>query len=173
MENKAGNPATEESGCQLTKKVETYVLDGCNTSGIPLPHDCVITGIREEDDYLVIDFEDGISCHDSIQSIHPDALTLTVRFHLKYGGLNGVKAYGGLQGIYRHRRSKGHGEGYMRIKNLRKLQKLIKGCSFPATYLYQYLAYHQVIVELCVDDSTLLMLWADSVDFEWTLKDRS
>ena len=38
-------------------------------------------------------------------------------------------------------------------------------------YLYHYVAYHQVIAELCIDDSTLLMLWADSVEFEWTLKD--
>ncbi len=173
MENKTGNLPDKEAGCQCMKKVETYVLDGYNTSGIPLPHDCVITGIREDDDYLVIDFEDDISCYDSIQAVHPDAATLTVRFHLEYGGLNGVKAYGGLQGIYRHRRSKKHGEGYMRIQNLRKLQKLIKGCGFPATYLYHYIAYHQVIVELFVDDSTLLMLWADSVDFEWTLKDQS
>ena len=37
--------------------------------------------------------------------------------------------------------------------------------------MYHYVAYHQVIVELCVNDSTLLMLWADSVEFEWTLKE--
>ena len=47
----------------------------------------------------------------------------------------------------------------------------MKECGFPATYLYHYVAYHQVIVELCVNDSTLLMLWADSVEFEWTLKE--
>ena len=94
-----------------------------------------------------------------------------VRFHLEYGGLDGVKAYGGLQGIYRHRCSKEHGEGYMKIDTLGELQKLIEGCGIPATYLYQYIAYHQAIVELWVEDSTLLMLWADSVEFEWTLKD--
>ena len=174
MENKTGNLPNEKIGCQLTKKVETYLLDGNNVSKIPVPHDCVITEIREEDDYLVLDFEDDICCHDSIQAVHPDAQTLTVRFHLEYGGLNGVKAYGALQGIYQYRRSKKHGEGYMRIKSLKELQKLIKGCYFPATYLYHYIsAYQQVIVELCVDDSTLLMLWADSVEFVWTLKDQS
>ena len=59
----------------------------------------------------------------------------------------------------------------MPVKSLKKLRKLMKECGFPTTYLYHYVAYHQVIVELCVDDSTLLMLWADSVEFEWTLKD--
>ena len=155
----------------MTKIVETYLLDGNNASNIPLPHDCEIKDIREDDDYLIIDFEDDISYHDAIRAIHPDAQTLTVRFHLEYGGLNGVKSYGGLQGIYQYRHSKKHGEGYMLVKSLKKLRKLMKECSFSATYLYQYVAYHQVILELCVDDSTLLMLWADSVEFEWTLKD--
>ena len=49
---------------------------------------------------------------------------------------------------------------------------MMKECVIPATYLYHYVAYHQVIAELCVDDSTLLMIWADSVEFEWTLKER-
>ena len=145
----------------MTKIVETYLLDGNNASNIPLPHDCEIKDIREKDDYLIIDFEDDISYHDAIRAVHPDAQTLTVRFHLKYGGL----------GIYQYRHSKKHGEGYMLVKSLKKLRKLMKECGFPATYLYHYVAYHQVIVELCVDDSTLLMLLADSVEFEWTLKD--
>ena len=143
-------------------KVETYSLDGNNAFNIPLPHDCEIKDIREDDDYLIIDFEDDISCHDAIRAVHPDAQTLTVRFHLEYGG---------LQGIYQYRHSKKHGDGYMLVKSLKKLRKLMKECGFPATYLYHYVAFHQVIVELCVDDSTLLMLWADSVEFEWTLKE--
>ena len=155
----------------LMKTTETYQLDGKNTDSIPLPHDCVIKDIREDDDYLIIDFEDDISYHDSIEAIHPEAQTLTMRFHLEYGGLNGIKAYGGLQGIYQHRRSKRrHDKGFKCIKNLRELRKLMKNCRFGATYLYQYVSYHQVIIELCVDDSTLLMLWTDAVEFEWTLK---
>ena len=155
----------------MAKLIETYLLDGNNTSNIPLPHDCEIKDIREDDDCLIIDFEDDISVHDTVRAAHPDAQSLTVRFHLDYYGLNGVKAYGGLLGIYQHRRSKKHGIGYMQVKSLKKLRKLIKGCRIPATYLYHYVAYGQVIVELFVEDSTLLMLWADSVEFEWTLKD--
>ena len=146
----------------MKKAIETYLLDGSNTSGIPLPHDCKIKDIREDADDLIIDFEDDISYHDAVKAVHPDAQTLTVRFHLEYGG---------LQGIYRYRHSKKHGEGYMLVKSLKKLRKLMKACSLPATYLYHYVAYHQVIVELCVDDSVLLMLWADSAEFDWTLKD--
>ena len=78
------------------KMVETYLLDGRNPSGIPLPHDGEIRDIREDDDDLIIDFEEDISYHDAIKAVHPDAQTLTVRFHLEYGGLDGVKAYGGL-----------------------------------------------------------------------------
>ena len=155
----------------MTKIVETYLLDGNNASNIPLPHDCEIKDIREDDDYLIIDFEDDISYHDAIRAVHPDAQTLTVRFHLEYGGLNGIKAHGGLQGIYQYCHSKRHGEGYMLVKSLKKLRKLMKESGFPTTYLYHYVAYHQVILELFVDDSALLMLWADSVEFEWTIRD--
>ena len=155
----------------MAKMVESYWLDGNHASNIPVPHDCEIKDISEDDDYLRINFEDEISDHDAVRAVHPDAQTLTVRFHLIYGGLNGVKAYGGLQGIYQHRRSKKHGTGYMLVKSLKRLRKMIKGCRIPATYLYHYVACRQVIVELCVDDSTLLMLWADSVEFEWTLKE--
>ena len=35
-------------------KVETYSLDGNNAFNIPLPHDCEIKDIREDDDYLII-----------------------------------------------------------------------------------------------------------------------
>ena len=155
----------------MTKRVETYTFDSSSAAIIPVPHDCKIKDIREEDDYLIIDFEDGISDHDSIRAVHPDAQALTIRFHLVYGGLNGMRAYGGLQGIYQHRRSKKRREGYMLVKSLKQLQKLIKKCRIPATYLCHYVADHQIIVELCVDDSTLLMLWADSIEFEWTLKE--
>ena len=102
---------------------ENYVLSGTGVN-IPVPHDCEIRDVREENDYLVIDFED-VSYHDSIKTIRPDVRTLTMRFHLNYGGVDGVRAYGGLQGIYRHRCSKKHGEGYMRIKNIGKLLYLL------------------------------------------------
>ena len=45
----------------------------------------------------------------------------------------------------------------------------MKRCSFAPTYLYHYAAYHYIIAELCVNDSTLLMIDADSVTFEWTV----
>lgn len=52
-----------------------------------------------ENDCLIIDFKDKISNYDSVQELCPNARTLTMRFHLEYGGLNSVKAYGGLTGI--------------------------------------------------------------------------
>ena len=52
-----------------------------------------------------------------------------MRFHLEYGGLNSVKAYGGLTGIYQHRNRRSRfmrREGYMAVKNLQELRKLMK-----------------------------------------------
>ena len=83
-----------------------------------------------------------------------------MRFHLEYGGLNSIKAYGGLTGIYQYRNRRSRfmrREGYMAVKNLQELRKLMKSCSFAPTYLYHYVTYHSVIVELCVHDSTLLI----------------
>ena len=155
----------EQKGvCLLLKKVETYMLDGGDISGIPEPHDCVIEGIRQEGEFLIIEFEDDISYHESIEAIHPEAQTLTLRFHLEGEG---------LEGVFHYRRSKLLGDGYMRIKEFEGLQKLIQRCVIPATYLCHYVAFHQVIVELDANDSTLLMINADSVEFEWTLKDPS
>ena len=37
----------------MTKIVDTYMLDGNNTTNIPLPHDCEIKDIREDNDYLM------------------------------------------------------------------------------------------------------------------------
>ena len=68
-----------------------------------------------------------------------------MRFHLEYGGLNSVKAYGGLTGIYQHRNRRSRfmrREGYMAVKNLQELRKLMKSCSFAPTYLYHYVTYH-------------------------------
>lgn len=139
----------------MKKAMETYEPN----SRIPIPHDCVIKDIRQESDWLIIDFEDDISRHDSIRAIRPDARTLTLRFHLIYDG---------IQGIFRHRRSQRDGAGYMPVKGFRQFRKLMRNSRHSETFLYLYEAYHQVIVEL---DSTLLMLETDSVEFEWTLKE--
>ena len=141
----------------LMKSTEIYKLDGKNIDIIPVPHDCVIKDIWEEDDYLIIDFEDDISYHDAIKPIRPEAQTLTMRFHLEYGGLTG---------IYQYRKTQHH-EGYMNVKSL---QKLMKECNHNFTYLYHYVAYHQIIVELCASNSILLTLNADALEYEWSQK---
>ena len=141
----------------LMISTEIYKLDGKNTDIIPVPHDCVIKDILKDDDYLIIVFEDDISYHDAIKAIRPEAQTLTMRFHLEYGGLTG---------IYQYRKTKHH-EGYMHVKSLRKL---MKECNHNITYLYHYVAYHQIIVELCANNSILLTLNAVDLEYEWSQK---
>ena len=146
---------------------ETFPLDGKDIGSIPVPHDCMIREIREEDEYLVLDFdEDSLLDDDSIQSIHPGARKLIMRFHLVWYGLDGAKAYGGILGIYQYRRKKRH-EGYMPVKNLRNL---IKNSKCDVSYLNHFVAYHQAILELYGNDSILLMLWADAVKFQWSIE---
>ena len=61
---------------------ESYSLTGQQLPSIPIPHDCVIREISQQDDWLILAFEDNLSVHDSIGSIHPGAQSLTMKFHL-------------------------------------------------------------------------------------------
>ena len=57
--------------------IERYELacdSDCKTLPmIPTPHDCVIKRIREDADFLIFEFEDDISYHDSISHSYPNA----------------------------------------------------------------------------------------------------
>lgn len=59
-----------------------YYLDSTELPTIPVPHDCVIDSVSFSDNFLILDFEQGISIYDSIQHICPDAKSLTIKMHL-------------------------------------------------------------------------------------------
>lgn len=61
---------------------ETYRLDGFALPVIPVPHDCVVKHITVEGRTLILHFEADIARHGSIRHSHPNASSLTMRFHM-------------------------------------------------------------------------------------------
>ena len=49
---------------------------------IPTPHDCEIKKVTVQGDYIIFEFEDDISYHDSIRHFNPDAKSLVIKIHL-------------------------------------------------------------------------------------------
>ena len=61
----------------------TYYLDKAEWPTIPVPHDCVINNISFLNDFLVLDFEQDISVHDSVKHIHSNAKSLIINLYYK------------------------------------------------------------------------------------------
>ena len=59
----------------------TYFLDKAEVPTIPVPHDCVINDISFSNDFLVLDFEQDISRHDSIKDIHSNAKSFIINLY--------------------------------------------------------------------------------------------
>lgn len=138
---------------------ERYCLKESVLPAIPVPHDCVITDIEEEDEFLIFRFEDNLSYHDSIQAIHPSAKGLTIRFHK----LNGFFAED--MEMYRYK-SSGHQSGYMQ-RNPKKLFKLAHRGKRPLEYLEHFLAPNTMVIHLSSKNSVILRIFTDYVEFEW------
>ena len=134
---------------------EKYLLSGDIRPIIPVPHDCIVTNISEDADYLIFTFEDDISTHESIINIHPTAKSLIIRFHK-------TKYFSEDSELYKYKQYKHH-EGYMR-KPLKKLFKLTKR---RVEYLYHYLAWNAMIIELCSNESVVLKIQTDYVEYDW------
>ncbi|MBQ7886142.1 MAG: hypothetical protein IJ313_04525 [Clostridia bacterium] len=139
--------------------IERYELNRSILPTIPVPHDCIITDITENDEYLVFTFEEDISYHDSIKAIHPSAKGLIIRFHVLFDDV-----IEGAQ-LYQYKASK-HGTGYMR-KKIRKLFKTVNQKNKRLEYLNHYLSYNSIAIELFSKSSIILLLYADYVEFEW------
>ncbi len=142
--------------------IEKYVLardSDCKTLPmIPTPHDCVIMRIREDADFLIFEFEDDISHHDSISHSYPNAKSLIMRFHKADSEYN----------VYRcekHRFQKTPQWGYMQ-STTEELLALTNGKS-EVTYLYHHVAYSSIIIELNCQNSVLVELRCDYVELEW------
>ena len=59
-----------------------YYLNQDTVPTIPTPHDCIIKKVTIRGDFIIFEFEDDISYHDSIRHSNPDAKSLVIKIHL-------------------------------------------------------------------------------------------
>lgn len=138
--------------------IEIYRLDGDTLPTLPVPHDCVIDKITFENQCIVFTFEQDISYHDSVKHIKPGAKSLVLKFHLAdecfnlYEWRKPVKVFAD--------------KGYFKRIDSSELFKLTSSkCRLE--YLYHYIAYQSLIMELCALTTIRLELTADYVEFCW------
>ena len=138
---------------------ERYPLNTGVLPTIPVPHDCIITEIKEDSEYLVFVFEEPMNDHDSIRYTRPNATGLTIRFHKS-------RDYGDSELYlwnYHLRRS-----GYMPA-GFQELFSLTDARDAPLEYLCHYVGDHSVIIKLFSRRySVQLELRTDCAEFEWT-----
>ena len=126
---------------------------------IPNPHDCLIRRIHIENGCLVFTFEDNISCHESIQAIHPGAESLTMRFHLILEP--GIDMYE----LYARKPRFIHDAFTLQKKE--SLFSLTEG-KYSLEYLNHYAGDREIIVHLgSAEYDYMLSVHADSVAFDW------
>lgn len=132
-----------------------YSLDKAEWPTIPVPHDCVISSVSFSDDFLILDFEQDISIYDSIQYIRPNAKSLTIKIHL-------IDTFD----IYQ-----------MKIRKFPKFKRLYAEIDFGklvslvkrkrVEYLYHYVAYQSLIINLYYQVNIILDLRTDYIEYIW------
>lgn len=132
-----------------------YYLDKAEWPTIPIPHDCVISNITVSDNFLILNFEEGISRYDYIRNICPNAKSLTIRVNL-------IDTFD----IYQ-----------MKIRKFPKFKTLYAQIDFDrlaglvkqkrVEYLYHYVAYQSLIVNLYYKTNIVLDLRTDHVEYIW------
>ena len=137
--------------------IEKYYLNTDILPTIPVPHDCVIKKITFDSNYLVLEFEDDISYHDSIKHIKPNVSSLVIRIHLNNPIFDAYE--------YRLTRMLS-GEGYYMINN-NKLKNL---CKKKLEYLYHNLGFQSIIIKLFCGSYYLLDIESDFIEFNWIEK---
>ena len=139
----------------MNYSAETFNLIGQQLPTIPVPHDCVIKKITLNDDWLILSFEDDLSYHESIKCIHPNARTLTMKFHLIGEPYLELYAYEQrkYENVYVQRKTK---KIFTIVKEGRKLE-----------YIGHYVAFGAMKIELCADRPYFIELQTDDIVFEW------
>lgn len=136
-------------------KTEIYRLDGDICPTIPVPHDGVIKAIESDGDWLIFTFEDDASYHDFIAYCHPGAQTIVMKIHLTEKSDAGVYAQEirKYETVYVERKFKW-------LYNWPKKNNQVQ-------YLFHYVGYRAIQIELCADCLCLLELQADIVEIDW------
>lgn len=138
--------------------MEKYFLNGDTLPTIPVPHDCVIDNITIENQYIIFNFEQNISYHDSIKYIKPDAKSLVIKFHLTDECFNLYKWHESINFFA--------DEGFYKCIDSSELFKLASP-KYRLEYLYHYVAYQSLIIEMCASTTIRLELTVDYVEFYW------
>ena len=137
---------------------QTYSLSGVMPT-IPTPHDCVIERISRNGEYLVFDFEQEITNHDSARFYCPTAKSLTMRFHL-------IDTDFGLYEEKRKRTLKGRFSTYIPMDSDELFH--LTGGKRKLEYLYHYVAYNTMILRLWAGRDIYLKLYeTDQVELNW------
>ena len=134
-----------------------YYLDKAEWPTIPAPHDCVINKISLSDDFLILDFEQGIPIHDSIRNLCPNARSLTIKIHL-------IDTFD----IYRMKTRKfpKFRRSYIEF-DFDKLIRLVE--RKRVEYLYHHVSYQSLIVNLYCHENIILNLSTDSLEYIWKM----
>ncbi len=138
--------------------VETYHLNGENLPTIPVPHDCVIDKITIEKQCIVFTFEKDIGYRDSVKGIMPNAKALTIKFHLVDEEFCLYQWHKPIKFLADN--------GYYKCIESSKLYQLTSSKS-NLEYLYHYIAYQSLIIEMCASTTIRLDLSVDYVEFHW------
>ncbi len=138
--------------------LETYYLNGDTLPTIPVPHDCVIDNITIENQYIIFSFEKDISFHDSIKYTKPDAKSLVIKFHLTDECFCLYKWHKHISFFADN--------GYYKSLNRSELFNLTSS-KYRLEYLYHYVSYQSLIIEMCTSTTIRLELTVDYVEFYW------
>ena len=138
--------------------VQIFSLSG-EMPTIPVPHDCVIERVFQDGEYLVFDFEQEITNHDSARFYCPNAKSLTMRFHR-------IDTEYWLYEEKRKRTLKGRKSIYISMDE-DKLFRLAGG-KWKLEYLYHYVAYNSMILRLWAGHDIYVKLdGTDQVELNW------
>ena len=134
-----------------------YWLNKDTVPTIPTPHDCKIKKVTIQDDFIIFEFEDDISCYDSIRYRNPDAKSLVIKIHLV--DVDDFNTY--KMKYYKKPWCRGD---YSRIENA-QLEKIAKNESLE--YIFHYVGYQSIIIKLFSRTHIILDIETDYIEYEW------
>lgn len=137
---------------------EKYSLCENILPALPCPHDYVIKEIHLENDYLIFIFEDDVSYHDNARE---NIKTLQIKYHLIYKDM--LCAY---RKKYKHKVL--HKNGYFEEIAINKILGVQRT---ETAYLYHFLRYNEIIIQLALPDELILNFETDIIEYEWFEKD--
>ena len=143
---------------------ETYSLNSDPLPKPPVPHDCVIQKLEIRDSFLRITFEDGISRHDAIKYLNPEAKSLIMRFHLPDDPDDRDNLLIRLESPVRFRRQQ------CRILDISQLEKLTKDNS-RLEYIDHYASCstNSLIIILGGSSTVHMEMTTDFIEYDWIL----